>query len=137
MEKSVPWPYKVAMSETPNGLNLAEALYKEAAKPLIEKHFPDLAYAAALIGPGSSQPRNLVNADGTLYFNASDATGGVGIYTSDGTQQGTQLVKDGWGSDAAPTGFTSFNGSVYFTASLLWKTDGSAAGTGQLTPPRP
>lgn len=41
------------MNEPLNGLDLAATLYKEAAKPLIERNFPDLAYAAALIGPGS------------------------------------------------------------------------------------
>jgi hypothetical protein len=35
------------------GLDLSEAFYREAVEPIIRKEFPDLAYAAALIGSGS------------------------------------------------------------------------------------
>jgi hypothetical protein len=35
------------------GLDLAEAFYREAVAPLLERHEPDLVYTAALIGPGS------------------------------------------------------------------------------------
>ena len=35
------------------GLDLSEAFYKEAVKPVLEKHFPELVYSAARIGSGS------------------------------------------------------------------------------------
>jgi uncharacterized protein DUF4037 len=35
------------------GLELCRRFYGEAVRPLLEQHFPDLPYAAALIGPGS------------------------------------------------------------------------------------
>ncbi len=35
------------------GLKLAEGFFFEAVEPVIESHFPDLAYSAALIGSGS------------------------------------------------------------------------------------
>ncbi len=35
------------------GLDLSEAFYQEAVKPILTAHFPDLSYSAALIGPGS------------------------------------------------------------------------------------
>ena len=35
------------------GLDLSEAFYEEAVKPIIDKHFPELAYSAARIGHGS------------------------------------------------------------------------------------
>ncbi len=35
------------------GLDLSEALYEEAVKPVLDKHFPDLSYSAARIGQGS------------------------------------------------------------------------------------
>ncbi len=35
------------------GLDLSEAFYEEAVKPVIDKHFPDLVYSAARIGHGS------------------------------------------------------------------------------------
>ncbi|MFW9786616.1 MAG: DUF4037 domain-containing protein [Candidatus Thorarchaeota archaeon] len=35
------------------GLDLSEAFYEEAVKPILDKHFPDLSYSAARIGQGS------------------------------------------------------------------------------------
>ncbi len=35
------------------GLVLAEILYREAVRPLLDRHFPSLPYSAALLGPGS------------------------------------------------------------------------------------
>lgn len=35
------------------GLDLSEHFYHDAVKPLLDKHYPDLAYSAALIGTGS------------------------------------------------------------------------------------
>ncbi len=35
------------------GLDLSEAFYEEAVKPVIDKHFPNLVYSAARIGRGS------------------------------------------------------------------------------------
>src|SRR5437763_4858107 len=35
------------------GLELCRRFYEEAVRPLLEQHFADLPYAAALIGPGS------------------------------------------------------------------------------------
>ena len=35
------------------GLDLSEAFYEEAVKPIINKHFPELVYSAARIGHGS------------------------------------------------------------------------------------
>jgi len=35
------------------GLDLSGAFYKEAVKPIIDKHFPELTYSAARIGQGS------------------------------------------------------------------------------------
>jgi hypothetical protein len=35
------------------GLDLAEALYYEGVEPILRRHFPELPYAAARIGPGS------------------------------------------------------------------------------------
>jgi hypothetical protein len=36
-----------------NGLELSELFYRETVKPILAKHFPDLTYSAALLGPGS------------------------------------------------------------------------------------
>lgn len=35
------------------GLELSEALYQDAVKPILEEHYPKLRYSAAHIGRGS------------------------------------------------------------------------------------
>ncbi|MFZ6010091.1 MAG: ELWxxDGT repeat protein [Bacteroidota bacterium] len=102
------------------------------------------------IRPGSAGagPKNLTAAGSTLYFTANDGAHGVEIWKSDGTAVGTDYIVD-----LAPgntgTGFegygiplyaelTNFNGLLYFTAfknsrHRLWRTDGTAAGTVQMS----
>jgi ELWxxDGT repeat protein/VCBS repeat-containing protein len=106
-------------------------------------------------GTASSNPSNLVNINGTLFFTATDGTGvgghGTELWKSDGTAAGTVLVKDinvtasGSGTaNAAPANLRNFNGTLFFTATdgtvagvghgtELWKSDGTAAGTQLVT----
>ncbi len=77
--------------------------------------------------------------DGALYFNANDEAGphGYELWRSDGTQEGTQLVKDinPGSSHSYPDYLTVFDGALYFSATNgthgkeLWRSDGTAAGT--------
>ncbi|MEL0332101.1 MAG: ELWxxDGT repeat protein, partial [Candidatus Poseidoniales archaeon] len=77
----------------------------------------------------------------TLYFRGNDGTNGWELWKSDGTDSGTEMVKDinsgqGWGmhwtSRFTPVGVGN---EVYFAATdgtngnELWKTDGTASGT--------
>ncbi|MDG1172713.1 MAG: SUMF1/EgtB/PvdO family nonheme iron enzyme, partial [Opitutales bacterium] len=90
--------------------------------------------------PASSYPYNFIVFDGALYFAADDGNG-TELWKSDGTESGTEMVKDillddGFGGigSSNPSGFTEFNGSLYFSANdgngtELWKTDGTASGT--------
>ena len=79
----------------------------------------------------------LTNVDGTLYFEASNATDGFELWKSDGTAAGTVMVKDiNPGPDGSnPSDLTNVNGTLYFEANdgpngaELWKSDGTAAGT--------
>jgi ELWxxDGT repeat protein len=77
----------------------------------------------------SSNPSNLTNVDGTLFFMAYDGTD-WGMWKSDGTIAGTVLATD-IGGDL----LTNVNGTLFFAASdgahgvELWKSDGTAAGT--------
>jgi ELWxxDGT repeat protein len=73
---------------------------------------------------------------GQLFFHADDGVHGDELWTSDGTDAGTTLVKDvnpGGGSSniSEPT---NVNGTLFFNAYDgnaygLWKSDGTAAGT--------
>lgn len=81
--------------------------------------------------------------DVTFYVARTNAltgggeTTGIELWRTDGTPEGTALVKDisPGSADARPEELTSFKGQLFFTASNedsgreLWKTDGTAAGT--------
>lgn len=70
-------------------------------------------------------------------FSACDDQHGCELWRTDGTVQGTQLIKDiePGVAGSTPTGLIAGNGNVYFIASStqygleLWRTDGTAAGT--------
>ena len=86
------------------------------------------------INPGNdaSDPENLTDVNGTLYFTADDGTNGRELWKSDGTSSGTVLVEDirpgSGGSDA--NNLTDVNGTLFFTADdgsngrELWKSSG-------------
>ncbi len=86
---------------------------------------------------GSSGPNGLVKANNLVYFNADDGIHGRELWKSDGTQAGTEMVKDiaSGEEDSTPENFCDVNGTVFFTATTpqsgteLWKTDGTPAGT--------
>src|SRR5438477_5728819 len=77
------------------------------------------------------------------FFTATDATHGKELWRTDGTADGTVLVKDVYpGTDSAgnphgssPANLTSVGGALYFTAvdgvnaNRLWKSDGTPDGT--------
>ena len=79
----------------------------------------------------------LTVAGGMLYFAADNPSTGLELWKSDGTDAGTQLVRDirTGSSDSNPTDLTNIGGTLYFEAndgtsgSALWKSDGSFAGT--------
>jgi len=89
------------------------------------------------INPGSSNsnPTNLTNVGGTLYFTATNGTGGA-LYKTDGTSGGTVLLRQGslLGSGGRKQ-LPNMNGIVYFVGneathgSELWRSDGTPAGT--------
>lgn len=72
-----------------------------------------------------------------LFFTATDGVHGPELWKSDGTVEGTVMVKDiAPGTDGSNvTSITVFKGMVYFAANdgvngtELWKSDGTAAGT--------
>jgi ELWxxDGT repeat protein len=98
----------------------------------------------------SSSPTNLTEFDDKLFFSADNGESGDELFVSDGTAEGTQLVKDinpgstifsyldytYPGKDSSdPGSFLEFNDKLYFTANNgkngeeLFVSDGTAEGT--------
>jgi ELWxxDGT repeat protein len=82
-----------------------------------------------------SNPSNLTNVNGTLFFSADDGTNGNELWMSDGTAGGTVLVKN-INNGSNPGWLTNVNGTLFFTANEqgvtsreLWKSDGTEGGT--------
>ena len=76
----------------------------------------------------------MINIDNGLYFRA-DSSAGIELWRSDGTTEGTLLVKDirtGTAS-SVPQDLVNVNGSLFFTANdgttglELWKSDGTSS----------
>ncbi|GEM_PF-2042885 len=90
-------------------------------------------------GPGSSVkywPAESAVVEGILYFVANDGVHGYELWRSDGTENGTFMVKDiNPSGDGNPLNLFVFNTQVYFSADdgvhgyELWRSDGTAAGT--------
>lgn len=81
-----------------------------------------------------SNPAYLTAMNGKVYFSAYRALDGRELWVSDGTEGGTQLVKDLVSGDTSPSELTVFNNHLYFTGYhseglVLYKTDGTNAGT--------
>ncbi len=78
-----------------------------------------------------------MNIGNTLYFSADDGINGRELWKTDGTSEGTVLIKDIWNGDNSshPIFLTNVNNTLYFTATdningqELWKTDGTPEGT--------
>ena len=96
-------------------------------------------YAGSSIysGPNSSYPGYMTAVGDTLYFLADDGEHGDELWTSDGTADGTVLVKDIYAgsSSSSPDDLTAIGETLYFSANdgehgdELWKSDGTADGT--------
>lgn len=91
------------------------------------------------IGPGySSEPKDLINFNGLLFFTAMTNESGRELWKSDGTENGTIQVADlntGIQSSFVNANFCVLNNTMFFNAMSkengfeLWKTDGSDIGT--------
>lgn len=95
------------------------------------------------INPGvtNSYPVKFTEVNGTIFFTAQNGAAGANndeeLWKTDGTAAGTVLVKDirSGVAASAPTGLTSFNNKLYFSADdgvngqEMWVSDGTDAGT--------
>ncbi len=86
---------------------------------------------------GGATVAGITCVDGLVYFSANDGVHGAEVWVSDGTTDGTVLLKDinpGAGG-SAPLSFLEWNGRVYFAADngvdgyQLWSSNGTEAGT--------
>jgi ELWxxDGT repeat protein len=79
-----------------------------------------------------SNPYDLTNVSGTLFLAANDGTHGTELWKSNGTEAGTQLVKDmtPGSSNSTLSNLTDVNGTLFFNRNgKLWTSDGTGAGT--------
>lgn len=111
-------------------LALAQAAPSLGASP---ERFLDIGRSKV---EGSARPHDFVEWSGAAYFAASTETEGEELWKSDGTAEGTLLLKDirPGASPSAPSRFVSLPSGLYFTADSgggpsLWKTSGDAGST--------
>ena len=97
----------------------------------------------AIPGTGeNSYPSYLTVFDGKLFFPANNGINGTELWVSDGTDDGTTLVKNineeaipGTGESSYPSYLTVFDGKLFFSATdgingtELWVSDGTDTGT--------
>jgi len=102
-----------------------------AAVPYQVADLRTLPDVAASSGPGFQASVN-----GITVFIGSDEETGTELYATDGTPQGTRLLKDIFPGTRSPnlSHFTTTASAIYFYATddkgfAVWKTDGTSAGT--------
>jgi ELWxxDGT repeat protein len=125
-----------------NGNELWKSDGTAAGTTVVKDIYPGSSYYYDYWGnlhsvPNSSSPQELRDVNGTLYFSANDGENGYELWKSDGTADGTVLVKDirPGANGAFPNSLMNVNGTLFFGANdgvhgkELWKSDGTAAGT--------
>lgn len=94
----------------------------------------------AIFSPSVNFPRSckdMLAYNNKLYFSINNGSNGTELWSSDGTQAGTSMVKDinPGSASGEPQNFWVLNNTLFFTANNgtngkeLWKTDGTTAGT--------
>ena len=81
-----------------------------------------------------SNAEGFIDVNGTSFFLAQDGVNGVSIWKTDGSDAGTERVKD---INPGVEQFVSFNNQLFFSGTLLdglWTSDGTEAGTVQVVP---
>lgn len=120
----------------PSPLSLLVVLLVLVA-PAVRAESPHLV-ADLATGGTSSSPTSLTAIDGQVLFLASDASGGSGLWRTDGTAAGTSFlmnVAPPISYDISSVGLTVVGSSWFFLTGTppspieLWKSDGTLAGT--------
>jgi ELWxxDGT repeat protein len=122
--------YFAAGDET-NGAELWKSDGTEAGTVLVKDIEPDNTLGAQF----GSNPGYLYAFNGKVYFSAYRALDGREPWVTDGTANGTQLIKDLAPGASSPSDFIAYNNAIYFVAYAnnegytLFKTNGTTAGT--------
>ena len=133
-------PNRVRQQQARRGRRLLFELLEERRLLAIEPQLIEI-----LIGARGSDPHELTNVNGTLFFSANDGIHGTELWKSDGTIAGTSMVKDirSGSGGSSPAFLTNVGGTLYFRAQdgingdELWKSDGTEAGTVMVKDIRP
>jgi ELWxxDGT repeat protein len=116
--------------DTQNDITIT-AIFATGSIPVMVKDINNSA-------PGfASNPESFLSIEGTLYFISNDGIHGKELWKSDGTPEGTIMVKDIYSgsSDSSVSSLTDVDGILYFSADdgingvELWKSDGTEEGT--------
>lgn len=108
------------------------AKYPLTVDPVVSSSLGSFQHRSA-----GSNPKHMIDFNGSLVFWADDGSTGIELWISDGTAEGTRLLKDivpGYRS-SIPEPFTECNGKLYFVAEdevhgkEPWVTDGTTSGT--------
>ena len=110
-----------------DGSSAGTVLVKDV-NPSFVTNWSDTQFMGAVSVPGIGE---------RMFFSADDGVHGPELWVSDGTEQGTRLVKDIFPGDFGswPTGGIAHDGALFFAAGdpvygqELWKSDGTEAGT--------
>jgi ELWxxDGT repeat protein len=87
------------------------------------------------IGYPPAGAANYITVRNVTYFTANDTHHGIELWKTDGTREGTVMVKDiNPNGSSSPGNLTNLNDTLYFVASSnlaseLWKSDGTEQGT--------
>ncbi len=83
----------------------------------------------------SSLPRYFTVCNGLLFFQASTPTRSEGLWVTDGTEAGTQMLGNQYSNPfSSAATFLVFNGKIYFQGNAgsgygMWSSDGTTSGT--------
>jgi ELWxxDGT repeat protein len=113
-----------------NGTAAGTVLVKDINPGSSYSHSPPAYYEFG------SRPAGFTAVGGKVVFAANDGSTGREIWVTDGSTNGTSLLKDIYpGGESNPDNFIKLGNTVYFTALgpaagiELWRTDGTFAGT--------
>ena len=116
--------------------DLAEGYSPESATVTISENDDSTSYEVLKTFSEQMKPKHLISDGSVTYFSAGDGINGRELWITDGTPEGTKMVKNiNPGGDSNPSSLTLVSSVLYFSADdgihgrELWKSDGTEVGT--------